>query len=97
MERRRSPRTIVDRAAKILVSDSDGLPCRIRDISEGGAKLRFESIGSLPNAFELQDAFTGIKRAVMMVWMGCGWLGVRFAHAANVQQKRRATFGRRQQ
>src|ERR1700674_371865 len=94
MERRQSPRHAVDRPAKIMMPGGDSLPVRICNESEGGVKLRVSWNGWLPKAFTLQDAFTGLRRAVMTVWTGLGGVGVRFR-----DQKSRTTqsseFGRR--
>lgn len=61
-------RTAVSRAAKIFVGGLEGLLCRVCDSSEGGAKLRVEWRGWLPDMFELQDQFSGTKRQVAVVW-----------------------------
>ena len=77
-----------------MMPGGDSLPVRIRNESEGRVKLRLSWNGWLPKAFTLQDAFTGLRRAVMTVWTGLGGVGVRFR-----DQKSRTTqsseFGRR--
>ena len=78
MERRRSIRLRVDRPAQILVPGGQAIPCRILDVSEGGAKLRSGWNGWMPHTFELLDAFTGIKRVAPTVWTGLSAIGVRF-------------------
>ena len=47
----------------------DSLPCRILDLSDSGAKLRPWWKGWLPDAFELWDAFTGMRRMAMICWI----------------------------
>ena len=75
---RRSPRQPVDRPAKIYIGGNEPLPCRIRDISQGGAKLYvFWKVG-LPNCFDLEDAFAPTRRTVRVVWSGLDGVGVRF-------------------
>ena len=62
----------------MLVPGGDTVPCRILNVSEGGAKLRPGWTGWVPNAFELQDAFTGVRRVALTVWRGLSGIGVRF-------------------
>jgi len=78
MDRRRSPRRTVNRPAKILITGGDALPCRVRDASPEGAKIQLAWNGWLPDRFELQDTFTGIKRAAQSVWRQFSWMGVHF-------------------
>jgi hypothetical protein len=78
MDRRRSARLRVDRPARITLAGGQPIPCRIVDISETGAKLRPSWQGPLPDKFDLRDMFTGIHRAVLVVWRGLGGVGVRF-------------------
>lgn len=68
--RRRAPRQAVDRAAKIYVGGSEPLPCRIRDVSEGGAKLQVWGTGCLPSSFDLADVFSRTRSTVQVVWLG---------------------------
>jgi PilZ domain-containing protein len=92
---RRSPRQAVDRPAKVYVGDTEPLPCRIRDISQGGAKLYVFWKGWLPNSFDLADTFTNTRRPVRVVWIGLAGVGVRFADESRVVP-RSTGFGRRQ-
>ena len=94
MERRHSPRHAVDRPAKIIITDGDALPVRICNESEGGAKLRVGWSGWLPKVFDLQDAFTGARRAVKTVWRQFTFLGVRFRDPKS-REPRRSEFGQR--
>ncbi len=88
MDRRRYPRRALDRPAKIFIPDGDALPCRIRNVSRDGAKLSVGWKGWLPGGFYLQDAFTGVRRAVQVVWRGVSGIGVRFTRvrAARTQE-----------
>ena len=61
---RRHPRQAVDRPAKIFLSGGEGLVCRIRDVSKGGAKIRIAWTGWLPDSFDLEDSFTKARREV---------------------------------
>jgi hypothetical protein len=94
---RRSPRQPVDRPAKIYVGGSAPLPCRIRDTSDGGAKLHVFWKGWLPNTFDLADAFSTTRRTVRVVWVGVAGVGVRFLDEGRWPALPRTTgFGRRQ-
>ena len=70
------------------------MPCRILNVSEGGAKLRPVWKGWVPNAFELRDVFTGVHRAVWTVWNGLSGIGVRF-HERRWDEPRESGFARR--
>jgi hypothetical protein len=69
------------------------LPCRIRDISAGGARLRVECSGWLPVGFDLHDSFSNVKRKVRVVWKKPTSVGVSIVgEELNVGQ---TGFGRR--
>lgn len=93
---RRHPRQPVDRPAKDYLSQDEGLVCRIRDISKGGAKVRIAWTGWLPDSFELEDSFTQTKRDVSVVWREACYVGVRSTDEAQwpAAQKLKG-FGRR--
>jgi hypothetical protein len=94
---RRHLRTAVDRPAKIYLAGDEGLPCRIRDISKGGAKIRIAWTGWLPNCFELEDSFTQARRNVWVVWREASYVGVRFVDDGQWPEVPKArVFGRRQ-
>ena len=94
MERRRSIRLRVDRPAQILVPGGQAIPCRILEVSEGGAKLRSGWNGWMPHTFELRDMFTGIQRVVLTVWTGLSGMGVRFRDG-RPDEPRGSGFGQR--
>ena len=77
MERRHARRP-VDRVAKIFIADGEGMPCRIRDVSKGGAKIRIAWTAWLPDTFDLQDSFTQVRRQVRLVWREANCVGVCF-------------------
>lgn len=94
--RQRPPRQTVNRAAKIFVGGSGGLLCRVCDSSEGGARLRIECSDWVPDAFELLDQFSGIKRRVVVVWRRGTSVGVRFEDVPKAPLMKAArAFGRR--
>jgi PilZ domain-containing protein len=76
-ERRRQPRTKVDRPARVVLP-AGTIPCRIKDVSEGGARLETKASSWLPPTFELEDIFSGIRRAAARVWSLHHWVGVRY-------------------
>ena len=92
---RRSPRQPVDRPAKIYIGGNEPLPCRIRDISQGGAKLYVFWKGGLPNSFDLADAFASTRRTVRVVWIGLAGVGVRFVDELSTVRAKLKGFGRR--
>jgi hypothetical protein len=94
MERRRHPRHVVDRPAKISLPSGDILPARIVDVSEGGARLRVGWKYWLPKAFDLQDVFTGAHRIVWTVWRQFSSIGVRYEDSKS-DDKRHSDFGHR--
>ena len=53
-------------------------PCTITDLSEGGARLESVSSSWLPQFFDLEDVFSGVRRAVARVWSRHHAIGVRF-------------------
>ena len=75
---RRHLRKAVDRPAKIYFAGDEGVVCRIRDISKGGAKIRIAWTGWLPDSFDLEDSFTQARREVWVVWREASYVGVRF-------------------
>jgi hypothetical protein len=93
-ERRRYVRRIVNRPAKLHVPDGEALPCSIRNVSRGGAKLTLAWTGWVPQGFYLQDAFTGMRRAAEVVWRGISGIGVRFTRV-KPSDLREDGFGRR--
>ena len=95
MDRRRYPRRTVDRPAKVFMPEGGSLPCRISDVSRGGAKLTFSWKGWLPRAFDIQDAFTGIRCTAQIIWRGVHGIGVQFTRIKPAAY-RSIGFGRRQ-
>ena len=94
---RRHLRTAVDRPARIYLAGDEGLVCRIRDISKGGAKIRIAWTGWLPDSFDLEDSFTKVRREVWVVWREASYVGVRFTdEGQSPAVAKPKTFGRRQ-
>jgi len=53
-EKRGAPRRRTLKAGKIVLSDWTTIDCRIRDLSDTGAKLELGGITKLPTTFRLQ-------------------------------------------
>ena len=78
-EARATPRRRTLVRATIHTSDFDqGRPCRVRDISEGGARLEVDGAADLPERFLLTiDAGNG-PALVEVAWRGESVVGVAF-------------------
>jgi hypothetical protein len=74
---RKHRRRRVDRPARIILMAGQE-PCRIVDLSEGGALLTTTASNWLPVNFDLADVFSGARRAVTRVWSRHHEVGVRF-------------------
>ena len=94
---RRTPRRAVDRPAKIYIGDDDPLPCRVRDLSDGGAKLLVFCNGArLPNSFDVAEVFSCARRTVSVVWTGLSGVVVRFVdEGQSPLELKPKCFGRR--
>jgi hypothetical protein len=93
---RQDERKPVSRSAKIKLGDGKTMPCRISDISRGGAKLTVEHTEWLPHVFELHDTFAGTDCLVKIMWRSETSVGVRFVERApTVAQRKQVGFGRR--
>jgi hypothetical protein len=76
-ERRRSPRMRMFKSGKILLG-TRGIPCTVRNLSDGGACLEFPSTYGIPPKFELVMADRP-TRSCKMVWLAERKVGVCFA------------------
>ena len=69
-EKRKSPRQVINRIAKIIVSD-ESLPrdCLITDISDGGVRLHLEGI-EVPDQFDLiiDAGSPPVRRRCLVIW-----------------------------
>ena len=66
-----------DRPARIKLAGGNE-PCRIKGMSEGGAKHTTTGSSWLPTFFDLEDVFSGVRRAVVRVWSKHQFVGFRF-------------------
>jgi hypothetical protein len=62
----------------IVLAGNRTLPCEVRDISDGGAKLFAEGMDKLPDTFILEVPRRHIESRVQVVRRGADVLGVKF-------------------
>ena len=77
VDQRRHTRRPVQRPGRIILPGGSE-PCRIHDVSVDGAKLTTPSSSWLPKIFDLEDVFSGVRRAAARVWSKHHFIGVRF-------------------
>ena len=92
---RRDERQSVSRPARIDLGDGNLLPCRIADVSAGGALLFITNGEWLPKTFVLIDTFNNTRREVRVVWTADNRVGVRFLDGRGSGPKKPAGFGQR--
>lgn len=81
VERRVFPRRRTLLAGLALQSDriaASTMDCRIRNLSDGGARLEVARPGWLPDRFELAVNGRDMRKWVEVVWRDAGAAGVRF-------------------
>jgi hypothetical protein len=77
VERRRHTRHRVLKAARILFNKTSVISCRVRNLSDGGARLDLPSVLGVPPDFTLDIA--GDRRAdARVVWKTGSEIGVAF-------------------
>ena len=80
--RREQMRRTVIKGARIVYNDRQStLDCRIRDMSEEGARIDLMTQQLLPHEFELQMAGAPARRCGLC-WARGTFIGVRFLEAA---------------
>jgi hypothetical protein len=68
-DKRREPRQRTLQTGRIVFSRaSSTFDCLIRDMSEGGARLRFGEPLALPAAFELMICSKGVRLPARLTW-----------------------------
>jgi hypothetical protein len=81
-ERREQTRRTVIKGARIVFNERKStLDCRVRDMTQDGARLDFSTPQLLPHEFELQLAGTPARRCGLC-WARGTFVGVRFLDAA---------------
>lgn len=78
-DRRSDARREVDKPASIVFgTDLDVVPCVIRDISAGGARLSFDSIEGIPDLFDIVIPVDKMRVSARVAWRRPGMIGVSF-------------------
>ncbi|MEZ5831758.1 MAG: hypothetical protein R3D05_11305 [Dongiaceae bacterium] len=80
--RREQPRRTVIKGARIVFNDRKStLDCRVRDLTEDGARLDFSTQQLLPHEFELHLAGSPVRRCGLR-WARGTFVGVCFLREA---------------
>jgi hypothetical protein len=69
----------------LIVSGQTTIPCTLRDLSVGGARLQLQSDQPLPKAITLVDRTNGIAHAAAIAWRSGRDLGVRFQRSIDLK------------
>jgi hypothetical protein len=78
VEKRLSPRRNVSiEAAIVYGGGTQWIPCIIRDLSDGGAKLEVDKVAGIPNSFDL-IAPRHRPHSCRVAWRSLRELGVQF-------------------
>ena len=78
MENRITPRKRVVLPGRLVLAEGGTLDCRVRDLSETGARLRLGTVCSLPSHFSLQVLSSGSIHEAEVVWGRGVDIGVKF-------------------
>ncbi len=79
-----------------MLGKNQRLPCKIANVSRTGAMVLLSHGEWLPKTFEIEDAFSGVRRRATVVWKGARSIGVRFENGLALAPQLHATnFGRR--
>jgi hypothetical protein len=90
VERRQSPRRRVLKGGVVAFNDRYvTLPCTVRDLSDGGARLRIEGSLTAPDTFELIIDIDGLEAACEVVSRRGNELSVRFTAPPRMVPPRR--------
>ncbi len=81
-EKRGKPRQRTLKAGLIVFNDlRSTVECTIRNLTEGGARLKVASPIGIPDRFILQNTSDRTKRECEVVWRKATEIGVRFVQA----------------
>ena len=95
MEHRRAARTAVDQPG-ILVFDGDfALPCAMRDVSDGGARIHFDAPMPLPAGGHFIDVHAGAAYRARVVWRSGLDAGLELSEALGLDEAAPANMLRR--
>jgi hypothetical protein len=77
--RRQGPRQRTMLAAQIeLNNGGSALDCLVRNLSDGGARIKIEAAHTLPDRFQLHLIKTSTRRAAEVKWRTATELGIEF-------------------
>ena len=90
VERRLSPRRRVLKGGVVAFNDRHvTLPCTVRDVSDGGARLRIEGSMTAPDTFELIIEIDGLVASCEVVSRRGNEISVRFVSPPRMVPPRR--------
>ena len=89
-EHRISLRRRTLKEGKVILTDSTVIDCRIRDISEGGARLEFGGLTNLPKEFRLLFVSSNTMRPAAVAWQRGASVGIYFTGPEQPAPARRA-------
>ena len=78
LDNRAAPRKKVVLAGRIVLAGGGTLDCRVRDLSDTGAKLRLGDVSGVPPRFSLEVLSNGSQHRAEIVWARGFDIGVRF-------------------
>ena len=78
MDNRVAPRKKVVLAGRIVLAGGGTLDCRVRDLSDTGAKLKLNDVSGVPPQFSLEVLSNGSRHQAETVWARGFDIGVRF-------------------
>jgi PilZ domain len=76
-EYRKEPRKSVGYPATLIV-EGGILPCLLKDISKGGARVIVDDATRLPDRLTIRFAAMGARREGTVMWRGASEIGIRF-------------------
>jgi hypothetical protein len=87
VEQRALKRNRVLLAAKFVYGDKRQFTpeCTIRNITESGAAVRFESDLPLPPVLELVEARSGKAHRAVIIWRRNGWIGLELSETRDLR------------
>lgn len=74
----RAERATVFRPGKIYIAKDKSIPCVVRDISDGGARIAMEAMFPLPPVVVLLVPQAGLKKKARVVWQNETESGLEF-------------------
>ena len=82
VERRQTSRVRSLKEGKVVLNDWRTIDCIIRDMSDGGTRLEFPTLASLPAEFRLLVVSTNVLIPAAPVWQFGHRTGIKFTGAA---------------